>query len=71
MPCGGHRASRYRILSCDLFFVFDVTQAARQEIAMIKVVAPHMAQRVVDRAMQVSNNDGCMHFEKHCGSLTN
>lgn len=30
------------------------SQAARKEVAMIKVVAPQMAQRVVDRAMQVS-----------------
>ena len=28
-------------------------QAAREDIAMIKVVAPQMVQRVVDRAMQV------------------
>ena len=28
-------------------------QAAREDIAMIKVVAPQMVQRVVDRAIQV------------------
>lgn len=29
------------------------SQAAKKEIAMIKVVAPQITQRVVDRAMQV------------------
>ena len=34
--------------------MFCVTmQAAREDIAIIKVVAPLMAQRVVDRAIQV------------------
>ena len=34
-------------------FCFFVKQAAKKEIAMIKVVAPQVAQKVVDRAMQV------------------
>ena len=36
--------------------LFLFSQSARKEVAMIKVVAPMMAQRVVDRAMQVIIN---------------
>ena len=34
--------------------LFPLPQSARKEVAMIKVVAPQMAQRVVDRAIQVT-----------------
>ena len=40
-------------------------QAACEDIAIIKVVAPLMAQRVVDRAIQVRRGAACSHNVKN------
>ena len=44
-------------------------QAAREDIAIIKVVAPLMAQRVVDRAIQVRRGTACQshNVRNKCG----
>ena len=40
-------------------------QAAALDIAMIKMVAPSMASRVIDRAIQVSTDDGSLVLLNH------
>lgn len=49
-----------RLLTLDAAHAMDVrgNKAARKAIAMIKVVAPQMAQRVIDRAIQVHGAGG-------------
>ena len=53
---------------CECMCVLCVPmQAAREDIAIIKVVAPLMAQRVVDRAIQVRVQLVLTMLEMKCG----